>query len=239
MILMIPWLVPESAWARRFGALLEASDDFTTPAVHDDFTTRNILAMSYAPGTPIDALGGLPQEERDRIATALIDLSLRELLRHRMMQTDPNFANFLYEEETGKIILLDFGAARDIEPALAEGYRALLAAALWGDWSDARNAARSMGLIDADTPAHLEHVMRETFDIAMEPMRRKGSYDFGASYLATRLRDSVLALRTSGFHQPPPPAAMFIHRKLGGLYLIATKLRARVDVNALVSAHAR
>jgi len=225
----------ESARVKRFQALLKGSEDFVVPDVHDDFTTRNILAMSYAPGAPIDALTALPQAERDRIATALIDLALRELFEFRLMQTDPNFANFFRDEDTGKIILLDFGAARDIEPALAEGYRALLAAAIRGDWADAHAAALRMGLIDDDTPARLETLLRETYDIAMEPMRHKGPYDFSASDLAARLRDNVVALRTSGFSQPPPPAAMFIHRKLGGLYLIATKLAARVDINGLVT----
>ena len=29
------------------------------------------------------------------------------------MQTDPNWGNFLYNQETGKIYLLDFGASRE------------------------------------------------------------------------------------------------------------------------------
>ena len=40
-------------------------------------------------------------------------LCLLEIKEFKFMQTDPNWANFLYNEKTHKIELLDFGAARD------------------------------------------------------------------------------------------------------------------------------
>ena len=39
----------------------------------------------------------LPQEERDFIGSALLRLCMREVFSFRFMQTDPNFANFLYQ----------------------------------------------------------------------------------------------------------------------------------------------
>jgi hypothetical protein len=36
------------------------------------------------------------------------------------------------------------------------------------------------------------------------------------------------------FSRIPPPDVLFLHRKLGGLYLLLTRLRARIDVRALV-----
>jgi len=35
------------------------------------------------------------------------------------------------------------------------------------------------------------------------------------------------------FWHTPPADALFLHRKLGGLYLLAAKLKARLDVNGL------
>jgi hypothetical protein len=32
----------------------------------------------------------------------------------------------------------------------------------------------------------------------------------------------------------PPAETLFLHRKIGGMYLLATKLRARVNLRALV-----
>eukprot|EP00959_Pyramimonas_sp_CCMP1952_P320302 6703136-Pyramimonas_sp.AAC.1 len=36
-----------------------------------------------------------------------------ELFQFRFMQTDPNWANFLYDAHTDTLTLLDFGAARE------------------------------------------------------------------------------------------------------------------------------
>jgi aarF domain-containing kinase len=37
----------------------------------------------------------------------------QELFQHRFMQTDPNWANFLYDDEADVLTLIDFGAARE------------------------------------------------------------------------------------------------------------------------------
>ena len=40
-----------------------------------------------------------------QIAERIIDLCLRELFVFRVMQTDPNWTNFLYDSATGKVRL--------------------------------------------------------------------------------------------------------------------------------------
>ena len=35
----------------------------------------------------------------------------------------------------------------------------------------------------------------------------------------------------------PPADAIFLHRKLGGMHMLATRLQARVDVKRLLEAH--
>ena len=42
--------------------------------------------------------------------------------------------------------------------------------------------------------------------------------------------------RDRDFWHTPPAAALFLHRKLGGLYLLAARLKARVDVASLAKA---
>jgi hypothetical protein len=40
-----------------------------------------------------------------------------------------------------------------------------------------------------------------------------------------------------GFWHTPPADALFLHRKLGGLYLLAARLKARVDIGLLAQQH--
>ena len=56
--------------------------------------------------------------------------------------------------------------------------------------------------------------------------------------LAARMRDAGMALGMDrDFWHTPPADILFLHRKLGGLYLLAARLRARVDVRRLLVEH--
>ena len=94
----------------RFGALLEDDPFFIVPRWHADLSTPDILAMDFAPSDPIDTLEGADQSTRDRVATGLIDLMMREVFAFGLVQSDPNFANFRWQPDTGRVVLLDFGA---------------------------------------------------------------------------------------------------------------------------------
>jgi hypothetical protein len=53
---------------------------------------------------------------------------LQELFRWRFMQTDPNWGNFLYNPATGKVALIDFGAAREYPKAFVDDYLRMVSA---------------------------------------------------------------------------------------------------------------
>jgi predicted unusual protein kinase regulating ubiquinone biosynthesis (AarF/ABC1/UbiB family) len=70
--------------------------------------------MSFVEGQPVETLEQAPQPDRDAAMTALIELVLRELFAFGVMQTDPNFANYRWQPESKRLVLLDFGAARPV-----------------------------------------------------------------------------------------------------------------------------
>ena len=51
-----------------------------------------------------------------------------------MMQTDPNPANFLFDQEKDVMNLLDLGAGRDFEEAFLDDYMEIV----WGAFKDDR-----------------------------------------------------------------------------------------------------
>ena len=85
---------------------------FVVPRVQPALTTRDVLAMSFLPGERIETVSDAPRATRDRVATHLVGLALREFFDWGLVQTDPNFANFRYEAVHDRIGLLDFGATR-------------------------------------------------------------------------------------------------------------------------------
>jgi len=225
----------EARHLSAFRKLLAGSDVFRLPEILADLSTSQVLAMSYLEGEPIDALTDAPQALRDHVAAQLIDLVLRELFAFGLMQTDPNLANYRFDRASDRIVLLDFGAVMAIDPALARDFRRLLNAALDGDRAATRAAMLQVGYFDTATaPRHQAHIM-EMFDAAMAPLRQAEPFDFGAAGLVEMLRDMGLAMGAEAdLAHVPPPAALFLHRKIGGIYLLAAKLKARVALRPMV-----
>ena len=78
----------------------------------------------------------------------------------------------------------------------------------------------------------------EATKLPAKPARAAGRFDFGGNDLAARIRDAGMALSfQQGYWHTPPADAVFLHRKLGGLYLLAARLRASIDVGAILEPH--
>ena len=230
----------EAQHLARFASLLAGSDMFALPTLHDALCTPQVLAMRYMESAPLDSLVDAPQALRDRVATALIDLVLRELFVFGAMQTDPNLANYRYEPKAGRIVLLDFGAVQPIAPALAADFRALARVALEGGDAATRDAMLRIGYFGADTAPHHQALIQSMFATAMGPVRQNTPFDFGTSTLLHTLRDMGLAIGNDReLAHVPPAATLFLHRKIGGMYLMAAKLRARVALRPMVETYCR
>ncbi|MBB4286017.1 AarF/UbiB family protein [Roseospira goensis] len=220
----------------RFAALLADAPAFVVPGLHADLTTPDVLAMDYVEGVPIDALTTAPQATRDRVMTLLIGLLFRELFEFHLMQTDPNFANYRYQPDTGRVVLLDFGATRAFRPEMAAQFRRLMAAGLDGDRAAVRQAILDIGFFAEETAPHHQAMMIDMVAMSMEPLRRPGAFDFAHNDLALRMRDTGMALGTDrSFWHIPPMDTLFMQRKFAGLYMLATRLKARVDLRAIIT----
>ncbi len=224
----------EGAQMALFGQLLADTPDVVVPELDREFTTDRVLAMGFLPGQPIEALDTAPQETRDELMHRLITLVLRELFEFGVMQTDPNFANYRYQPDTGRLVLLDFGAARPVDPATVAGYRGLLTAGLSDDRAAIREAAVAAGFVSqAAVTRHGNRVDRMIEVIAGE-LNRPGPFDFGDRSFVGALRDEgmEIAADKASWHLPPTDI-LFVQRKISGTALLAARLKARVDVRAL------
>jgi len=229
----------EAAMLKRFRAWLTDHPLFTTPEVVDSLTTQNILAMSFVSGEPIEAARDALPSERNQILTALIELTLREIFEFGAIQSDPNFANFRYDAATGRIGLLDFGAVQDIPPLIQTGARDLLRAGLTSDRDGLTHALTSLGYLGADTQDAQRTLVLELTDMAFTPLFSESAYTFDGSALIERMREGGLQLRQMGYAQTPEPMALFLQRKIGGLYLLGARLEAEVSIRPLLEAYTR
>ncbi len=224
----------------RYASLIGDDPMFIVPRVHRDLTTRRVLAMDYVEGKPLQDLWEAkhPRKVRDAIGSAMQRLVFLELFEFGYMQSDPNFANYLFSPNDGRLILLDLGAAVEIEPELIDGYSRLSAAVVSKDRAAVREIATEFGVIHPEEQDERIDSLIDLVLMCSEPLRGRGRYDYGESDLPARARKLALGLAFApGRVQPPPPQALFIHRKLGGTYLVCSRLAARIDTRSLYLDH--
>lgn len=225
----------EAAQMTRFADWLDGHADYVVPRPLPGLTTARVLAMHFIDGIPIEALADAPQEQRDAAMRDLMALVLREMFEFGAMQTDPNFANYRFQPDAGRLVLLDFGAARDVDPATAQGYRSLLSAGLSGDRDAVREAARAAGFLGEAAVARHRPLVDRMIGIVVTEMNRPGPFDFGDRGFVEVLREQgmEMAADRSTWHIPPVET-LFVQRKVSGTALLAARLEARVDVRELV-----
>jgi hypothetical protein len=99
-------------------------------------------------------------------------------------------------------------------------------------------AAKQIGFFQDQIDPAQQRLIIDIFYQACEPLRFDGDYDFGESNLAKRITQAGKAMSTqqNEWHTPPTDA-IFIHRKLAGMYLLAAKLNAKVNVATLFSVY--
>ncbi|MEM8844902.1 MAG: AarF/ABC1/UbiB kinase family protein [Pseudomonadota bacterium] len=228
----------ESNWIETYQRHLANDQDFIVPQVFKEHTTSNILCMSHHDGQNIDTFTHLGPAEKNHIVSCLIKLTFKEIFELRHVQTDPNFANYLYQPETHRIVLLDFGATRKLPRHVSDGYKHLLSAATKDNKKEMDKAIEQIGFFQENITRTQRNAVLELFQMACEPFRHVGEYDFGNTNLA---RDVSVAGRELSFKQnywhTPPADALFLHRKIAGLYLIAAKLKTNINIQDLVLSH--
>jgi predicted unusual protein kinase regulating ubiquinone biosynthesis (AarF/ABC1/UbiB family) len=227
----------EARHLARFRRLVADEPRLAVPRVHADLTTRRALAMDYIHGEPLEALGaaGIAQRTRDDVGALLERLVFRELFEFRAMQTDPNFANYLWDRDAGRVMLLDFGATRDFPRGFVDRYRRICRAIVAGDRARIRAVATEIGYLAPDDARERADAVVDVILLVCEPLRHRGPYDFAASDLPSRVREVGfdLAFR-KGLLRAPPPETLFLHRKLVGSFLLLARIGARVNAHALV-----
>ena len=228
----------EATHLERYRELVADEPRLVVPRVHRDLTTARILAMDYMEGDPIGTLADadVSQQTRDAIGTLLERLMFRELFEFRTMQTDPNFANYLWQRETGNVVLLDFGSTLRFSAEFVRNYARITRAVIDGDRAAVASHAIAIGYASASDSRELIDATTDVIMLVCEPLRHAGRYDFAASDLPARARalGFDLGIR-QGLLRTPPPETLFLHRKLVGSFLTLAHIHACVDARALVS----
>lgn len=231
----------EAQQMRLYRSLLVGDPRFIVPEPVDALLHPTILPMDFISGSPIETLRTASEETRNSAMGAIVELALRELFDFGLMQTDPNFANFRWQQETNRIVLLDFGATRGVSPESAADYRRLLRAGLSNETAKVKDALLAMDYLSATQlrrhGTELEMMISRVLDhVHKDP---DGLVDFSDRGPLADVRDQaapIIADRTGW--SLPSPDKMFLQRKISGTAMMCMNMRVHLPFIPLLRVYA-
>lgn len=244
----------EAATTRRFGERLKDDERYIVPTIVDEYCTNQVLCMTFERGVPINSpvMLSLPQERRNQLGEASLEIAVREIFEWGEMQTDPNFGNYLVRLGNGqdiqdKIVLLDFGAIRQFDEHLLSVARQLIQAGYQHNKDAMVKAMTGYEFFDA-MPESIKPGMADVFLLATEAfstpannpdmpaglMDEHERYDWKKSQLHSRVMQQASKSMASRYFSVPPKEFMFISRKFIGAYTFMTVIDAKTNVRRMI-----
>ena len=226
----------EAAHQKNFYHLLKTDKKFVVPKINEKLTTAKILAMEYQNGVTIDQVAHHDQKTKNSIINNLVELAFKEIFEFNLIQTDPNFANFLFDDTSNKIVLLDFGATSKVSKKNIRVFKDILKGLALDRKEMVEKALITLKIFSPNASNSVKQYLLDIIWNLSLPLRKNKEFDF-LNCISTEdlnLLSSTLINQKDKF-QLPDPQILFIQRKLGGIFLLGRKFGARKNFSKLVT----
>lgn len=222
----------ERRFLERFAGLVADEPRFVVPRSVPELSTTRVLTMDWAEGQSLHGFiqSGPSEEARRALGAAVLDLYCLEFFVWGVVQTDPNFGNFLVRDD-GRLVLLDFGASLEYDADFRERYTALLRGVEGAGDTAVLEAGMALDLLDPRESAEARALFVAMLRSSIEPFAPdRQPFVFRDEDYAMRSRDVTRRFVRSLRYSPPPRRLLFLHRKLGGIFQLLRRLDVRLDL---------
>ena len=212
-----------------FSGFLNGSKVIHVPKVYNKLSTDQTLTMSFLEGRELSNIMEFDQSARDEISLNLIELLFNEIFNFKMVQTDPNLANFLLTRGGKSICILDFGACCRVSEDTYRLYKELLSVALSLDLNCIKSFLQEKYFIPQETSMAGTKFLENIISVTINELSKDETFDFQKSKVFQLIVQENLNL----YFDLMPSSVLgsdfiFIQRKIFGLILffrsIGTKL---------------
>ena len=212
-----------------FSGFLNGSKVMHVPKVYNKLSTDQTLTMSFLEGRELSNIMEFDQSVRDEISLNLIELLFNEIFNFKMVQTDPNLANFLLNRGGKSICILDFGACCRVSEDTHRLYKELLSVALSLDLNCIKSFLQEKNFIPQETSMAGTKFLENIISVTINELSKDETFDFQKSKVFQLIVQENLNL----YFDLMPSSVLgsdfiFIQRKIFGLILffrsIGTKL---------------
>lgn len=223
----------EAEQIKKYSILFKNSN-YLVPTVIDELSSDTVLAMSYIKGITLgEWIETNPSiEKKEKVAIKLLNLFKVEFFQNGMVQTDPNPANFLIQDEDLRIGLLDLGATIHYDKEFIEDYRLMISHVINQDTEKMVECFTKSNLLDSRESKECIDIFIDMQYYASRPFIKEFQpFDYSSVEFNSNLKKNAFKFVKSLRYSSPPKDFIFLHRKLGGIFLILKKLGVKIDTS--------
>lgn len=230
---------------------------YHVPDLHPQYCSDTVLAMEFIEGFSVihPDVAGLSQYRRNALGKAMLELFFYELYEWGLLQTDPNFGNYLLrlddrrkKEARDELVLLDFGSVLDCSEDFLFHLRHTIDASQQQDIPRLVDGLIGLGCLQpdaseegrqlfADFCLHLLEPLRRPEHLPAEYLNENGEYCWASSRLMKRAGKQAAASAASRHFTPPSRDFALIARKLTGVFNFIAVLDAQFNACDMIEAH--
>lgn len=216
------------------------------PNVIQRYTRDEVLGQEFLSGCSVadHQVARLSLARRNRLAKAMLELFFAEVFDWGLVQTDPNFGNYLIhigaDAESDQLIMLDFGSVSRMDHEFAEHLRVAVAAGLASDLDRLITAVVGLGCVELGSDASAKLSFAEFCMNILEPLRPvadlpagcldgRKQYDWAKSQLIKRAGKQAANASLHQHFALPGAEFTLIARKLIGVFTFISVLGARFN----------
>ena len=253
----------EASYTLKMSVLVAQVHDtavpYHVPQLYPQYSTDSVLAMEYIEGFSVaDAdIARLSLERRNALAKGMLELFFYELYDWGLLQTDPNFGNYLLRVDdrrkklaSDELVLLDFGSVLEcpedfllhLRRTIDAGQRQNkpeMVAGLIGLGCLQEDASEEGRALFAQFCQHLLEPLRPPERLPPQYLNEQGEYCWGKSQLMRRAGALAAQSAVNRHFTTPSRDFALIARKLTGVFNFIVALDAQFNAHDLVQSHIR
>jgi predicted unusual protein kinase regulating ubiquinone biosynthesis (AarF/ABC1/UbiB family) len=213
-------------------------DNTVFPEYYSEWSSQRILTMSWMHGRPLpEFLATNPSvEDRNKIGQALWDFYHYQIYHLKMVHADPHPGNFLVDD-SGRLVVLDFGCVKEIPESFFRDYFKLLTPGILEEEEEFHQTLYALDfLLKDDDPQKVPFytsVFKQMISLLSRPFYTE-TFDFSdATFFneiyATGERFTSMKELKEANGARGSQHGLYINRTYFGLYNLLHIIQAKVD----------
>ena len=228
-------------------ALQSAPVTLRVPLFWGELCSINVLTMEYVEGhrAASPEVAALPQSARNALGKAMLQLFFAEVFDLGLVQTDPNFGNYLINDDGSELTLLDFGSVFELEDTVRAALCDTIVAGLTNNEARLEHALVALGCLKPDAGESAKATFKAFIRNLLEPLgtpeslppehlNAEGLYCWGHSELINRTGQQVARSLTNREFAIPSGDFAMVARKLTGVFTFIAVLNAEFNGHDIV-----